>query len=261
MKKPLLDVIFASEKRKGALLSLKNGPTEIETLLNHLSTTRAALLPQIRILEEHYLVKQTDNAYELTGIGELIINEIIPLLNTVELFDEEIDYWGTHNIEFLPTQLLKNLKLLKECKLVKLSLPESYQLNQDTVKTSFESDSFFVITSFFHPNYPQVFTEMAQKGVKLNIIVTKHVLDIIQTGHNKIFAGLIQNHSLNLYVYPEEMGFQVIAFNDYLLLLRLLTNDGDIDIDHMVCSGTDALQWGEDIFKHYLKNSTQITEL
>jgi predicted transcriptional regulator len=56
MKKPLLDVIFASEKRKNVLLVLQEGPKQMETLLESLGTIRQALLPQIRILEEHYLV-------------------------------------------------------------------------------------------------------------------------------------------------------------------------------------------------------------
>jgi len=43
MKKPLLEVIFMSEKRKSTLLLLKDGAKEIGYLLETLETTRTAL--------------------------------------------------------------------------------------------------------------------------------------------------------------------------------------------------------------------------
>jgi predicted transcriptional regulator len=39
MKKSLLDVLFASEKRKKTMLFLQDGPVEIEALLKSLQTT------------------------------------------------------------------------------------------------------------------------------------------------------------------------------------------------------------------------------
>ncbi|WP_235856241.1 helix-turn-helix transcriptional regulator [Methanolobus halotolerans] len=256
----MLDIIFASEKRKNTLLLLKEGPCEMDTLLKSLNTTRTALLPQIRILEDYYLIDQLGNSYELTEIGELVTNEMIPLLDIIEVFDNKVDYLGTHNLDFIPPHLVKKISKLRKCKEVNLPLPESYQLNQETVKTTFMSESFFVVTSFFHPNYPYIFPEMVQEDVKLHIIVSEYVLDIMRTQYHEIFVGLIRNGSLDLYAYPEEMGFQVIAFNDYRLLLRLLTNDGEIDINHMLCSSSDALEWGRELFEHYKYVSTPITE-
>jgi predicted transcriptional regulator len=48
MKKPLLDVIFASEKRKGALLMLQDGAKEMGYLLESLSTTRQACFLRLK---------------------------------------------------------------------------------------------------------------------------------------------------------------------------------------------------------------------
>ncbi|MDW7731205.1 MAG: transcriptional regulator FilR1 domain-containing protein [Methanolobus sp.] len=233
----------------------------METILKSLKTSRQALLPQIRILENHFLVTGSDDAYELTALGELLIHEILHLLGTIEVFDGDTDYWGSHNLDFIPPHLLERIRELGKCKEVNLTLTESYQLNQETVETTFMSRSFFVITSFFHPNYPNVFPEMAQRGVKLYIIASRHVLDIMRTQHHAVFEGLIKNGSLDLFVYPDDMGFQVIAYNDYRLLLRLLTNEGEIDINHMICSNPGALEWAQELFEHYLKDSTPVTDL
>ena len=52
MKKALLDVLYASDKRMRVLLLLKEEPKETQELLKFLDTTRQALLPQMKILEE-----------------------------------------------------------------------------------------------------------------------------------------------------------------------------------------------------------------
>lgn len=81
----MLDVLFMSEKRKGVLLLLKDGTKETEYLLDCLDTTRQALLPQIRVLQEHCLVSHSKDAYELTAIGKLIVDEMTLLLDKIEV--------------------------------------------------------------------------------------------------------------------------------------------------------------------------------
>lgn len=118
-----------------------------------------------------------------------------------------------------------------------------------------------MITSFFHPNYPRVFPEMNQNGVSLYIITTPEVIETMRTYHADIFGELLKSESFHLYVYPGEMGIQVVAFNDHRLLLRLLTNDKHVDINHMLCSNPYALQWGKELFDHYMKGSQPVNEL
>lgn len=119
MKKPLIDVIFASEKRKGVLLLLQEGSKEMETLLKELGTTRQALLPQMRVLEEHYLVTHDKDIYELTTTGKLLVDYMAPLVDTLGVLDTDIDYWGTRNLDFIPPSLLKRMNELKSCEVIK----------------------------------------------------------------------------------------------------------------------------------------------
>ena len=98
-KKQLIDVIFASEKRKNVLLMLKDGPQEMAVILEELDTNRPALLPQIRILEEHSLVYQSGDSYGLTTIGKIVVDEMKPFLDTIESLNKHSDYLSTHTIQ------------------------------------------------------------------------------------------------------------------------------------------------------------------
>ncbi|TGC06499.1 hypothetical protein CUN85_12890 [Methanolobus halotolerans] len=66
----MLDVIFASEKRKNVLLMMHDGPQDMETILKSLKTTRQALLPQIKVLEKHNLISHSNDTYKLTTMGK-----------------------------------------------------------------------------------------------------------------------------------------------------------------------------------------------
>jgi Predicted transcriptional regulator len=45
----------------------------------------------MKVLEEYYLVDHYGDTYELTDIGELIVDEMFPFLSTLEVFDYDID--------------------------------------------------------------------------------------------------------------------------------------------------------------------------
>jgi predicted transcriptional regulator len=115
MKRPLLDVMFASEKRKDVLLLQQDGPKEMGSLLKYLNTSRQALLPQTKILEAHYLIQHEKDTYTLTHIGKLIIDEIAPAIGTIDVLNNNIDYWGTHNFNFIPPHLLNRIRELGPC--------------------------------------------------------------------------------------------------------------------------------------------------
>ncbi|MDK2825038.1 Predicted transcriptional regulator, contains HTH domain [Methanolobus vulcani] len=261
MKKKLIEVIFSSEKRKSTLMLLQDGPKEIDFILKNLKTTRNALLAQIKMLEEYNLVKHIDDTYELTKIGQLIVHDMSPLLKTINALDSDMDYWGTHNTDFIPPELFERIGELGECEVVDLSLTDSYQLNSSVVKTTFLSDSFFVITSFFHPDYPRVFDEMTKKNIRLCIIVSEDVLKRIQNQHSSHFTKLLNRDLFNLYVYQKDMQFQVLAHNNHCFLLRLLNNSGNIDIKHLLTFNPSALEWAQEIFEYYLKDAISISEL
>ncbi|AFV22224.1 hypothetical protein Mpsy_0011 [Methanolobus psychrophilus R15] len=144
MKKMLIDILFMSEKRKETLLLLQDEAKEMEDLLRLLKTNRQSLLPQIRMLEEHYLVNHSKDTYELTTIGKLIVNEMAPLVSTTEVLDMDIDYWGAHNLGFIPSHLLERINELQKCKVLKPNVIEMFEINKDFVESAMKSNSIYL---------------------------------------------------------------------------------------------------------------------
>jgi predicted transcriptional regulator len=261
MKKPLLDVIFMSEKRKNALLLLYGEAKEMEYLLQSLDTNRQALLPQIRILEEHHLVTHDKDTYELTTIGKLIVDEMIPLLNNVDILDVDIEYWGTHKLDFIPSHLLKKLDELKAYTVVEIPLHEIFEENKQFTEGARKSKAVFTVTSYAFPHFEKTLSELIANNVSISIIISKELFDKLIHEHLNEVQALIKSSNINLYMYTGSFDFLSFSINDYNMLLQLLTKEGNPDNKDVICSSENALQWGKELFEYYLKDSKPITEL
>jgi predicted transcriptional regulator len=250
-----------SEKRKNALILLKDGTKETQVILNHLKTTRTALLPQMKVLEENHLVIHYDDTYGLTKIGELIVNEIEPLLATIEMLDKNIEYWGTHKLGFIPPHLLERIYELGECEIITPSITNVFEIDSNFQEMSKKSPYLFYVTTFLYPNYSMLFSELISNNVKMHLIASKDLLEKIRADEDNDFKQLIQSGSLHLFVYPDKMDFLTFAYNDSNLLLSALKDNMEFDNKHILSCNLSALEWGKELFEHYMKSSTPITEI
>jgi predicted transcriptional regulator len=261
MKKPLLDVTFTSEKRKEVLLLLQDGPKEMKDILQSLNTSRQALLPQMKILKEHHLVNQVNDSYELTNIGKLVVNKMVPLVSIVEVFETDIDYWGSRELDFIPSHLLSRLSDIKNCITVRTHYTDMHTIQMSYHEASKKSKSLAGITAFYHPSFPKVFSELMHLNVKIYVVITNEVLDRLRTHREPEFEKLLGNNLFHLYVYPRKLGFLSMGFNDYQLLLRIFRKSGEFDNDYITCSHPESLKWGKELFEYYLKDSTPMSEI
>ncbi|MDW7733644.1 MAG: winged helix-turn-helix domain-containing protein [Methanolobus sp.] len=261
MKKPLIDIIFASGKRKNVLLLLNNGPKEMSTLLTHLKTNRPALLPQIRILEDHHLITQADDIYQLTIIGKLLVDEIEPLLNTIAVLDIDIDYWGTRRLDFLPRDLLERINELADCEITEPSSMDLHDINHEFHDKTFESRSASFICRFLYPNFDALLAKWIEEKVNISMIVDNELLERIRENHANEFKYLINSGCAKLYLYPEEIGLMKFAQNDYCIMLMLFNKKLGYDNKTLLIRNQESLEWGRELFEHYKQRSTIINNI
>jgi predicted transcriptional regulator len=249
-----------SEKRKGVLLLLQDGSKEMQYILTALNTTRQALLPQTKVLEEHYLVDHYDDTYELTTIGKLIVDEMAPLVNITKALDVDIDYWGTHDFDFIPPHLLKRINELRSCEIITPSIMELYSLHK-TYHQDKTPESVYSVGNLFYPDYQTKFTEMIDNNITINYIVSEILFNRVRTEYYEDFEAFIKSKYFKLFVYHKRMDFLFFTFDDYHIVINPLKKDGDFDGKYILGSTEGALKWGKDLFDYYLKDSIPIKEL
>ncbi len=260
MKKQLLDVIFASDKRKNVLLLLQNGPQEMDALLNSLDTKRQALLPQMKILEEHHFVSHNGDTYELTIIGKLIVEMMLPILKKIDVLDIDIGYWGNHDFDFIPSDLLERIGELRNYEIINPPLIELYEIHKTYHELKI-SEYVYTAGNIVYPNYQSRFTEMIGNNITIYYIVSEDLFNKIRTESYEHLKFFLESGYFNLYVYHKKMNFLFFTFDDYHLVMNPLKKDGNVDNKYLICNTEDALDWGKELFDYYLRDSTQITKV
>lgn len=261
VRKPLIEVIFASEKRKEVLLLLGDGAKEMEGLLTSLGTTRTALIPQMKILKEHQLVSHERDVYELTLIGKLIVDRMSPLLRTVDALGADIDYWGSHILDFIPPHLLERIGEIGECDTITPSVPETHYILKKFHESSKDSGVLYSINTFFHPNFIDLFADLLKNDVEIHFILSQDILDDMTDNYNKIFNSLIDTNKFHFYLHPKDLGFMSLGASKHYLMLTSLRIDGTFDNKRILCKSQSAVEWGIELFNYYLENSTRIARV
>lgn len=259
MKKPLLDVMFASDKRKGVLLLLQDGAKEIKDLLTSLKTNRESLLPQMKVLEEHYLVSHSRDTYELTDIGKLLVDDMKPLIDTLGIFDTDIDYWGTHDLSFIPPHLLERIKEIRECTVINPSLEKVHEAHRTIDETS--KKYHYSITTFFYPNFRDIFSLILSERAEMHVIISQSLFDKLKIDNYNDLRELLSNDLVHFYLYPKKMNLFAFVYNEGMVMMSLLTNNGSFDNKHVISASPIAINWAKEVFDHYLKGSMPITEV
>lgn len=261
VKKLLLDVIFASEKRKNVLLLLQDGPKDTQKLMESLKTTRQSLLPQIRILEEHHLIDQLDDSYKLTVIGERIVDRMIPLLSTINVLGFNLDYWGERDLEFIPPELMDRIQELGEYQVNEPSISNIHELNKEFTRASANSGIMRAVTTIFHPDFMDLFALWTQNRTEITMIISGELFEKLREQNRSDFQELLDNEYITFYLYDRPFNFVYFAFNDECILMTMLTKEGWYDNKELISYESTALAWGQDLFKHYMKDSTPIKEI
>ncbi|MCS3924671.1 helix-turn-helix transcriptional regulator [Methanosalsum natronophilum] len=261
MKKDLLDVLFLSEKRKKVLLILKEGPKETDYLLKELGTTRQALLPQLRILEDYHLIIHLNDMYKLSSIGEILVEDIQSLLAKTDIFGIDINFWGECDLDFIPRSLFKKVGYLGECKCIIPHITEMYELNPDFHEDSMNSSEHYVMTTFMHPNFPKLVDDLVNNGVNVSFLISEYLFDVLKRKRYEDFRQVIGYEKVNVFVCSKELNFQYVSFNDHSLILSLFKKNGEISSKRMLCTSSTSLKWGHELFQHYMQYSKKITEI
>jgi len=118
-----------------------------------------------------------------------------------------------------------------------------------------------MITSVFHPGAIDLVTDLINNNVNFYLITSSDLHDKVMKEEYSEVVKLTQNKLVHLFVYPKTMPFQFISFNECYIMLSLLKNNGEPDINYILCESKNTLEWGKELFEYYLKDSTPITEI
>lgn len=257
----LTELVFLSDKRKKLLLFLMNKPRSMAEIQEHLSADPVSILPQIKKLKEGKLVVQKGHIYELSFMGVVIADKMPPFLGTLEVLEENFDYWTKRNLEGIPPFLRKRIFELKNCKLILPEMSHMFELNPEFVEKLHLSTHILGFASYFHPSFTTLYPELAEKGVEISLMLTEPVFQRFKMDYREELCSFLSFKNVNLFVFPQDPKIADFTVTDRFFLLTLFPREKFFEHESLLSSEPEALKWGTDLFSHMLKEAVQVKEV
>ncbi|MDD2440314.1 MAG: winged helix-turn-helix domain-containing protein [Methanosarcinaceae archaeon] len=252
MSSSLCDTLWLSEKRKNLLLLLMEGPRDIDQIKTSLNVTSKAMMPQIKILKKQELViQQEDGTYELSDVGRLIVENMLPLINTIDVIEENREYWTSRDLSIIPEALFKRLGEIGQCMLIEPDLNHLFDLPREFTENLKKSQKILTLISYYHPLYPSLYAELAKDDVEMSLLLTESVLERMSAEQGSEFETFLKAKNVEVEVCGKNSRLPTIAVTDRFMYLCLFDKQGKYDHRTLMSFDSSALLWGEELFKHY----------
>ena len=118
MKQSLINLILFSDRRKDLLFLLREEPKDIDTIKELLNLDAGSIQPHIKKMRDAHLIIEEKKVYRLSEIGKVIVENMEPLLNLIEVLEVNDDYWKTRDLTHIPDFLLERIDELGRCELL-----------------------------------------------------------------------------------------------------------------------------------------------
>lgn len=281
-KLSLLDTIFLSEKRKNLLLLLKEeGPKSSEDIKKVFDFPWKSITPQLKKLIDWGLVLEDEEMYTLSDMGATIVTNMQFFLNTLSIYEEHLDFWVEHDLSSIPPHLLSRVRELGNISILERNLSNVFWLPEELMKNLVDSRRIMSFVSVFHPASPFLYSEYMETDIEATAIITKAVLENLQTEFNSELSLLKMDNSIlkralleykqkikhilssrasDFLVYEADLKPMSMIVTDNIFLLALPDKKGRLTPQFLISFEPQALQWGEELFMYYKERSKPATE-
>jgi predicted transcriptional regulator len=254
----LSEAIWFSEKRKELMFLLLQGSKSSEEIEKEMGVSWRSMMLPVKELKEINLLFHENSKYTLSSIGRLVAENAKPISDIMNVLDKNTDYWANRNLKVIPSGLCRRLGELGQFSLIEPELKDMFELPTKVVDSISRSNHIMSVLSFFHPSYLSIYTEVASKGTELSLVLTESVWERIKEDFQNEKNQLEKMNNVQVFLYRNDFTPPSIVVTDLFLLLSLFNKEGRYDHRDILSFDETALQWGEDLFLHYLNNSRKV---
>ncbi|MGM0771519.1 MAG: helix-turn-helix transcriptional regulator, partial [Halobacteriota archaeon] len=123
------------------------------------------------------------------------------------------------------------------------------------------SEDVKMFASYFHPLYPDLFSEIIEKGIRFDLILTDSVLDRMKKDCLDSLEMLISSNNTQLYVCDDSIKLTTISVTERFTYISLFNKDGRYDHRKIMSFDDSARIWGEELFSYYQELSSLLKDI
>jgi predicted transcriptional regulator len=241
-----------SRVRTKILLSLLSGEMTANDLESKLGTRVTTILHSLKDMVSSNIIEKTAHSrYRLTNLGRMQAYRVEHAINFALVLENHEEFWLNHDISGIPPSLMENIGMLAQSEIISSNSTNILKTVDLFLKELKEAKEIHGVSPIFVPGFAETMTEVVQKGIEVELILTEALLDIVLKQHARAINELLTCDNFSVYVIKSNI---TIAFTvtDSFISLGLFRLDGGYDLgSDLICIGESAVAWGDILFKHY----------
>ena len=246
-----LKFITSSKVRTKIMLGLQEEPKTSSVLRDEIGASASSVIHAARDLEKEDLLVERDDGYHLTSVGSVVAAKLHDIIQTMDVFEREKDFWLTHNVEAIPQPFLNRIHEIGDYEILTSSVRNIFRTFTVYKELTQKARTFQGVSPIFVDAFVPMIKKLLENKAKVHLVLTEKVLDELVDIDQAGFRAMLENNNLSLWRLDEEVQ---VAFTvtDTVLALGLFGRDGIYDVSHdLVSRDKGAINWGRELFKYY----------
>lgn len=247
-----LKFLSNSEIRLRILVDLYNGPLKIKDIARHSLLSYSSISSNLHRLCHEGFVEKIHNSFRLTNLGLIYISVMMDFYDSISIISRFSDFWLDHDINSLSMNNLNKLSSLEGSKLIKCNSTDIYKTHKEFKRIFKDSKHLKVIFPYWHPEYPKLIRRLILKGVDVELIVPKNILDnfVKDIGKDVVKTGMDQGNFTMKYL--DEHIRIALAISNKFISIGLFKIDGTYDQNRLLLSDKEkAINWGLNVYNSF----------
>ena len=215
----------------------------------NLKLTYPTLSNNINRLKELGFVIKKDSKFYLTNSGKIKTQLIFNLNNSIKVIDSYKLLWSNHTVEDFPEELLLNISLLRNSKIITSSRTNIYGLDNMIIENMKKGKFIYLMISEVNFKYADLISYSLNKNIPVYLILPRNIYNkFLSLIDEEILKLAFYNKKLHLLASNELFKFNLFL-NDFVFCINLFYDNGLIDKNKLLISyDIDSLTWGKSLF-------------
>jgi len=247
--------LFRSELKLDILSSLLGGEKRLSALRDELGSSGSTIIHALNDLETMRLTQRAGKRYRLTSLGIIQAQLVEEVSSTVEVLEMFSDFMLGHDVTAIPSHLLRGMGALRDSTLIQNDATELDRVHLNFKQLLLTSRRVRGVSPIFHPDFVGTFQLLLGEGATVDLILSRGVLDKTLTLADRgQMLDYVESGKLRMFLVDEPRVALTVTENSFSM--GFFSWDGGYDYSRdLVSSSRSAIEWGEELFRHFLKDA------
>lgn len=247
------DLFEDAVARRRALRALSDAPLHREELENRLDVSKTTCHRIIRGFDEHGLLKRTGHGYQLSPLGEVVIDEIDQTTRNVaraRALEPLLSAFESTDVQF-------DVSLFADATITRAQPEDPYPPVKRFMELLRDSKTLRSLdrTSIAPLHVDEIFERIFEEKLEVEAIYPQSVLDKLLSEYPEYHRRAAELGRATYHVH-DDIAFGMSLFDDRVGLRAYDSETGALRL-FTDTANAEALAWAEDVFREYRERASE----